>query len=144
MRFTELNDSEKVQSIKDNFILILELLAREPERLKTYFKVEKPKTIVAALEKIIVSMNDDEKSAAKKSNAEVEEKTKIKNEELEKEYNNKLATFEKAAATISKLKKKDGCLCGSCLDLNTANKGVPDELEVLIDIARKEAEERVY
>jgi hypothetical protein len=144
MRFTELNDSEKVQSIKDNFILILELLARDPERLKTYFKVEKPKTIVAALEKIIVSMNDDEKSAAKKSNAEVEEKTKIKNEELEKEYNNKLATFEKAAATISKLKKKDGCLCGSCLDLNTANKGVPDELEVLIDIARKEAEERVY
>jgi hypothetical protein len=144
MRFSELNDSEKVQSIKDNFILVLELLAREPERLKTYFKIEKPKLNVAALEKITIDMNDEEKSAAEKRNAEVEEKTKIKNEELEKEYIDKLIIFEKAAATISKLKKKEGCLCGSCLDLNTANKGVPDELEILIDVARKEAEERVY
>lgn len=144
MKFNELDDQSKIQSIKDSFILLLETISKEPAKLQSYIKLEKPKAIVAALERIITSMTDDEKSAIEKRNVMAEEKAKLLNEAAEKDYNNNLAALEKTSAAISQLKKKINCFCGTCIDLNIGNKGIPDELEILIDIARKEAEERVY
>ena len=52
--------------------------------------------------------------------------------------------FNKIESIISKLQKKEGCLCGACVNVNITNSMVPPELEILIDAARKEAEERSY
>jgi hypothetical protein len=144
MKFNDLSDQEKIQSIKDNFVLILEQLATDPKKLEAIFKIEKPKTISPSFEKLTLTMSDEVRATTEKKNKELEETVREANIKAEKEYNDKLAVLEAAKITISKLRKKEGCLCGSCLDMDIANKGVPSELEVLIDVARKEAEERVY
>ena len=109
MKFSELSDQNKIQYVKDGFVLILEQLAKEPDKLKNYIVVpEKPET------------------------------------GKEEEYKTKAEHFGKVANILSKLEKKEGCLCGSCINLNIVNSVIPPELEVLIDAARQEAEAKNY
>jgi hypothetical protein len=37
-----------------------------------------------------------------------------------------------------------GCACGGCIDFSVLNSSIPQELEVLIDFAKKEAETKNY
>lgn len=143
-KFTELNEQDRIQYIKDGFVLILERLAKDPTKLTDYIKLEKPKLHVAALETIKDGMSDDEKKALEARNAVVQEKVGVENTKLETEFGVKEEMFAKVVALVSKLQKKEGCLCGSCINVNITNSIIPPELDVLIDVARKEAEERVY
>jgi len=145
MRFTELNEQDRIQYIKDGFILILEQLAKDPAKLKNYIKVpDKPKQVVAAVERITESMSDEQKAEISERNKLANAKAGEENERLEKEYNGHIEHYKKVEGIIGKLEKKEGCLCGSCVNLGITSSVIPNELEVLIDVARKEAEERNY
>ena len=51
-RFIDLNEQDRIQYVKDGFVLILEQLAKDPSKLSNYIKLEAPKLTVAALETI--------------------------------------------------------------------------------------------
>ncbi len=89
-------------------------------------------------------MTDEQKTEVLERNKTANDKAAAENEKLEKEYNSMVEHFKKVEAIIGKLEKKEGCLCGSCVNLGITNTMIPSELEVLIDAARKEAEERNY
>jgi hypothetical protein len=145
MKFTELNEQERIQYIKDGFILILEQLAKDPSKLKNYIKVpEKPKQVQAVVERIIESMTDEQKSEILDRNKIAQAKAAAENEKIDAGYSTIVEHYKKVEAIITKLEKKEGCLCGSCVNLGITNSVIPNELEVLIDAARKEAEERNY
>jgi hypothetical protein len=144
MKFSELHEQDRIQYVKDGFILILEQLAKDPTKLKTYIRLEQPKLTVAAFESLKDSMSEEEIALVKARNVALEEKVKAANEKLTLEFKAKEEIFKKIEDIISKLQKKEGCLCGSCVNINITNSMVPPELEILIDAARKEAEERSY
>lgn len=143
-KFTDLNELDRIQYIKDGFILILEQLAKDPSKLKNYIKLEKPKLNVAALEPIKDSMSETDRKLIEDRNRIVQAKVDAENAKIETEYKTKEEIFTKVEAIVSKLQKKEGCLCGSCINVNITNNIVPPELDILIDVARKEAEERMY
>jgi len=148
-KFTDLSELDRIQYVKDGFVLILERLAKDPSKLKEYIKpAEKPKLILAAIEKpsetLFSAMSAEDKKALEERNKLAEENAKVINEKAEEEFKQKEATFKKVETIITGLQKKVGCLCGSCIDINITNSVIPTELEPLIDIARKEAEERQY
>jgi hypothetical protein len=71
----------------------------------------------------------------------VEDISKLNNiisNELNPEEENKIRN------AISKIEKKKGCICDTCLDIDFTNKVIPDDLRDLIDYARKEAESKEY
>lgn len=143
-KFSELNEQDRIQYIKDGFILILEQLAKDPSKLNNYIKLEKPKLNVPALETIKEGMSDADKKLVEDRNKIVQAKVDAENTKIETEYKTKEEVFVKVEAIVSKLQKKEGCLCGSCINVNITNNVIPPELDVLIDVARKEAEERTY
>ena len=143
-KFTDLNEQDRIQYIKDGFILILEQLAKDPSKLKNYIKLDKPKLNVPALEIIKEEMTENDKKLVEDRNRIVQAKVDAENTKIETEYKTKEEVFAKVEAIVSKLQKKEGCLCGSCINVNITNNVVPPELDVLIDVARKEAEERIY
>lgn len=145
MKFAELNEQDRIQYIKDGFILILEQLAKDPSKLKNYIKLpDKPKQVQAVVERINESMTDEQKAEVLERNKLANAKATAENEKLDGEYQKALEHYKKVEAIIGKLEKKEGCLCGSCVNLGITNSMIPNELEVLIDAARKEAEERNY
>jgi hypothetical protein len=143
-KFSDLNEQDKIQYIKDGFVLILEQLAKDPSKLKNYITVEKPKTNVAAFEVINDTMSEEQKVVATYNNTILKDKVDTENAKLELEYVLKEGIFKKIEEIISGLKKKEGCQCGACINTNITNGTIPSELEPLIDAARKEAEERSY
>jgi hypothetical protein len=117
--FKELSDKERIQSIKDSLVLLLESLASAPDKLTNYIKVEKP-------------------VIAESTPAEEQEK-------LEAAYQKQQATFEKVMSYIRSVKKTKGCVCNQgCFDITITNGVLPPEFEPLLVAARKTAEERVY
>jgi len=143
-KFTELAEQDRIQYIKDGFILILEQLAKDPTKLKNYIKLEKPKPHVAVHEGIKDNMSEDEKKRVAERNQIIQEKVNAANAELEAAYKAKEDTYKKIEEIVSKLQKKEGCMCGSCMNTSITNNVIAPELDILIDVARKEAEERVY
>lgn len=143
-RFNDLNEQDRIQYVKDGFVLILEQLAKDPVKLKNYIKLEKPKLHVASLETVPEKVSDADKTAIESRNKTVLDKVSEQNEKLEAEFKNKEENFKKIEAIVSKLQKKEGCLCGTCINISITNSAVPPELDVLIEVARKEAEERAY
>lgn len=144
MRFNELSEQERVQSIKNNFTLLIEKLASDPKKVADYIKVEKPKLNVASLEKIKETMTEDQKKEAEERNKIVQAKVDDENAKLEAEFNSKQEMLKKAEKAISSFEKNPGCICGTCININLDGSLIPPELEALIDIARKEAQEKVY
>lgn len=143
-RFSELNELDRIQYIKDGFVLIIEQVAQDPSKLKNYIKLEKPKLFVPALESTKDYMSDEEKKLVAERNAVVEADVLAKNKKLEEKYAADEAEMAKVAAVIASFPKEDGCICGSCLSINITSSKIPPELNVLIDAARKEAEEKAY
>lgn len=143
-KFVELSEQDRIQYVKDNVILILEQLAKDPGKLSTYIKLEKPKLTAAALENIKDDMSDDQKRLIEERNASLKKRVDEENAKLEAAYAAKEAVFKKIEDVISKLQKKEGCLCGSCINVDITNTVLPPEFDLLIDAARKEAEERYY
>lgn len=144
MKFNELSEQDKIQSVKDSFVLILSQLASDPNELKKYIKVEEPKLQVAALERIDDNMTEDQKKSISERNTTIQAKVNEENERLQQDFDSKKATVKKVEEFVSKLEKMEGCLCGSCLNINITNSMVPQELEIFLEAARKEAENRVY
>lgn len=143
-KFNDLSEQDKIQYVKDGFVLILEQLAKDPSKLKNYIKLEAPKLNVAAFEPIVDTMTEEQRAIAEERNKLLKSKVDAENEKLTAEFKIKEENYKKVEALVSGLKKKDGCLCGSCININITNNVVPQELEPLIDVARKEAEERIY
>jgi hypothetical protein len=116
MRFSELQEADKVQYVKDTFALLCEVLANDPSRITEYFPIEPPK------------------KGAELSSAEIE--TARINKEI----------IEKVGKVLSGLKPKSGCTCvgKKCIDINLLFNPINPELEPLIDVCRKYAEQRVY
>src|SRR5271154_7306283 len=131
-KFTDLNEQDRIQYIKDGFILILEQLAKDPSKLKNYIKLDKPKLNVPALEIIKEEMTENDKKLVEDRNRIVQAKVDAENTKIETEYKTKEEVFAKVEAIVSKLQKKEGCLCGSCINVNITNNVVPPELDVLI------------
>lgn len=143
-KFTDLSEQDRIQYVKDGFVLILEQLAKDPGKLKNYIKLDLPKLNVAAFEPILDNMTEEQKKAAQERNKLLQTKVDAENEKLTTEYKTKEDYYKKVETFVSGLKKKEGCLCGSCININITNNVIPRELEPLIDVARKEAEERNY
>lgn len=143
-RFIDLAEPDRVQYIKDGFIMILENLSKNPDKLKDYIKLEKPKPLVVNLELITDSMLESDKKAVEERNKILQEKVNAENEKLIADFKLKEDNYKKIETIISKIQKKVGCLCGSCIDVAITNSSVPPELYLFIEISRKEAEERIY
>lgn len=142
-RFNDLAEQDRIQYIKDAFILILEQLAKDPNKLNDYIKLEKSKATVvlpAFSDAHKQSMSDAEKKQYNLAVKEIE----AENIKLEAEFKTKEATYNKIKEIVSKLQKKEGCMCGTCMNISITNGMIAPELDILIEVARKTAEERAY
>jgi len=149
MRFSELSDKEKIQSVKDSLIRLLEKLSFLPadERSKLiqqYLQITPPSYLVAALEKAGDGISEEEKIQMERRNQEVANKVQEKNKSMEEVYNQKLDAAKKLENLISGLKKLEGCVCGACFNVDIINGILPIELECLLPVARQTAEETAY
>lgn len=143
-KFNDLGELDRIQYIKDGFILILEQLAKDPSKLKNYIKLDKPKLSIPVHEQIKEGASAEEIKAITLKNKALDERTEEQNSKLEAAYKAEEESYKKIEAIVSKLEKKKSCICGSCINVNIINNTIPPELEKLIDIARKEAEEKIY
>lgn len=143
-KFSELAEQDKIQYIKEGFIIILEQIAKDPSKLNNYIKLEKPKLNAAVLEPIKETMSELEKKMITERNQITREKVEAENIRLETEYKAKEKAHEKIKEVVSKLQKKEGCMCGECMSMGITNNVLAPELDILIEIARKDAEERTY
>ena len=110
-RFSDLQEQDKIQYVKDEFILILEEVAKDHSKLDKYLPA-------------IEAKDKDAEQVAQSEARKVQR--------------------ENVLEIVKNLKPKAGCLCNSCLDLNLANSVLPESLEPLIDVAKREAESKVY
>src|SRR5258708_30244489 len=143
-RFIDLSEQDKIQYIKDGFVLILDQLAKDPSRLNNYIKLDDPKLLVPALDQIKNEMTEDQKTKLQDKNKLAIANAEVKNLKLEAEFKLKTEAYKKIYDIASKLKKKDACLCGSCISIDIINNVLPQEFHILINVARKEAQERSY
>jgi hypothetical protein len=143
-KFTELAEQDRIQYIKDGFILILEQIAKDPSKLSNYIKLEKPTPHVAYIEPIPAHLSAADRSRLQEQNTIIQAKVDAENAKLDTEFKTKTETFKKIEAIIAKLEKKQGCMCGSCMNISITNNVIAPELDILIDVARKEAEEKAY
>jgi hypothetical protein len=67
---------------------------------------------------------------------------KLANYTQSKEVSQEL--YAKIERAISNVPKSKVCNCGTCIDLTIVNGTIAPELEVLIDVAREEAEKTSY
>ena len=148
-KFLDLTEQDRIQYVKDGFVLILERLAKDPSKLKEYIPLsDKPKAVCAALEipsdTIIQGMSEEDKKALEERSKLAEANAKAINDKAEEEFKKKEETYKKAESIITSLQKKEGCLCGACININITNSVIQPELEPLIDAAKKEAEGKLY
>lgn len=119
-KFNDLQDADKIQDyVKDEFILILEEIAKDKSKLDKYLPEMKAYV------------------AGKDSDSKLVEK-------FAKEFDERKAQREKVLEIVGSLKPRVGCLCNSCLDLNLSNSVIDPCLDPLIDFAKKEAESKSY
>lgn len=143
-KFHDLSEQDRIQYVKDAFVDIIEKLAAEPSKLNEYIKLDKPKHLVPASEACKDSMNEEEKASVAKRNLALKEKVELENLKLDNDYRAKEHAHSTITKFISGLKKKEHCFCGSCFDVSLTSSAIPPEFEVIIDAARKDAEERNY
>ena len=107
MKFVDLTQQDKIQYVKDNFVLILEQLAGDPTKIKNYVKVpEKSKTVLPVLERVEDTMTDEEKVVVLERNKQANEHAAKENERLELEYNTAQAALKKVEQVLFTLKIK--------------------------------------
>jgi hypothetical protein len=144
MRFAELQEQDKIQAVKDQFISIVERIHTDHNVLKLYLKIEEPK--LETLPLILETENGDPAILARNGLARTA--ANITNEKIIAECNSKKAAFDAIIKRISSFKKKEDCKCpaslGFCLDVNLTSGVVNSELELLIDAARTEAQNKTY
>ena len=140
-KFNSLSEIDKIQSIKEEFVLLLEIIVKTPSKLKDILKSELPKQRVAALKQIKSAMSEEEKNIVKLHNEELIARVNFENEKLNLEFAAKEDAIIKIISTFA---KKAGCKCGLCFDAGIINSALPIELEPLLSVAKKEAEERIY
>jgi hypothetical protein len=143
-KFNELSDADKIQYIKDGFVLIVEQLAKDPEKIKQYVNTDQPKLATPTLETPKEGASEEEKKQLTERNEVLMKSASESNAKLETDFKKRMETFEKIKGLVSNLKKVEGCLCGGCLTIDLTNGTMPPELECIIDAARKEAEEKNY
>jgi hypothetical protein len=144
-KFTDLNESDKIQAVKDKFAELIGFVSSEPEKLKDYIAVgDKPKPIVAITDPLTDKMSPAQRADVEEKNRIAEEKAKAENVRIDAEYADKATLMKKAQDVISKLAKKEGCICNTCFNVDVANGIIPPELEPLIEAARKQAESEDY
>jgi hypothetical protein len=75
----------------------------------------------------------------KKTELELEQQKEKENLLLLKEE-----TVKKVTSLLTSAKKQTGCICGQCISTSFMNGPIPLELEPLLEIAKREAEEGRY
>jgi hypothetical protein len=145
MKFSDLQEAEKIQAVKDQFVSIVEMIHADNNKLKQYIKLDQPKLPPIVLEldngdPAIIARNELATTAAN-----------IANEKLLADYNSKKNAYDAILKKISSFKKKEDCQCGPpyttlgpCLDVNLTSGVINSELELLIDAARLEAQNKSY
>lgn len=148
MKFIDLQEIDRIQSIKDTFALLCEVLANDPAKFEEYFPSSIPpvtqtiKLISKDLKKH--SVEDIEKIESK--NKDIVTKINLENAKLVEEIETKKVVVEKIKAAISSLKKRSSCVCvgTKCIDTISLFGSINPDLEPLIDLAKKIAEQRIY
>lgn len=141
--FKDLGEVERIQLVKDSFVSIIEEIVIDPTKIKNYIDVKEPKLKVF-VSRLTKTASEDEITRLKKIEAAEKEKLDKDNEQLLSEFAVKKAQIERINLEISKLKKKTGCSCGTCFDVDFINNSISTDLEVFIDYARKEVEKKLY
>jgi hypothetical protein len=139
MHFSELSEQDKIQAVKDQFVLIVEAIHQDISKLKHYIKFEEPK-----LSSPVLEAENDTDLTVKERNKLAIVSNNIANEKLLTEFKAKNASYNAIVEKISSLKKKADCQCGSCLDVNLTSGIVIGELEPLIDAARIEVQAKSF
>lgn len=114
--FKDLSEQDRIQYVKDEFITILEDMAKDKGKIDKYLPLEDAKSYKSA------------KGTA----------------EYTKEYEERKSQRNKVMEIVGSLSKRKDCVCGSCLDLNINGSALPPEMEFIIDVAKKEAESKSY
>lgn len=136
MKFSELSELDRIDYIKGTVINILQELASSPESIIKYYPEPTPETFVPTKPK--PGMSDLEKEELTLSNLKKEESIVKKNALAFEEYAVKLA---RAKEFLSNIKKKSLCMCGHCVDDSVVNKPMPNEIDFVLEVAKKRAEE---
>ena len=140
-KFQSADDNGKISLIKDAFNELVGAISNEPNKIREILELgEKPKAIVPIKVAITDKMNDVEKLEAEKNNALAIEKAAAETLAREQEYATKEEAITKIASAIEKMGKKEGCICGTCFNVEAAGGVLAPEMEPLIDMARKHAE----
>jgi hypothetical protein len=136
--FKELSDKERIQSIKDSLVLLLESILIVPRNAdKT--EVKDPAIIDEARQSKLAQYIKVEKPVI------AEDAPAAEREKLEAEYQKQQATFNKVLDYIRSVKKTPNCCCNQgCFEITITNSILPPEFEPLLAAARKTAEERTY
>jgi|SRR5271166_2389096 len=139
-KFDSLNDSDKIQVVKDEFLNIIDHLSSEPSKINEVLGVnEAPKPVVAITTPLTDKMSRDERATVEARNAEAETKAKAENERITAEFATKVEAAKKIGEILKNMTKKEGCICGSCFNTEITSGILAPELEPLIDVAKKNA-----
>lgn len=140
-RFNDLTDEDKIRYTKNEFVVLVSKLARDPSKFRELLQTQKPVVVEPNLLKITDKMSMEEKLAAQAVNNAAIAKAK---EETDKMKQEEEEFVKKAELAISKLERNVGCVCKTCFNVGALNSIVPPELEPLIDIARKQIKEKTF
>jgi hypothetical protein len=148
VKFAELPEKEKIQSVKDALLRLIDKLYNNPndhtQIINEYFKLVKPTPLTPVPEPITDSMSSEQKLAIEERTKDLLQKVKEDNEKLELEFNLKVESAKKFEALVNGLSKREDCICGCCFNVNIIDGILPSELEPLLPLARQMAEENTY
>ena len=141
MKFDELDERSKIQAIKNSLALIIQYLLKHPEKISEYVAPKKPVFVEPKLEPIKKDLTTKTRNEIKERNLAAIESARQTNIRLEEEYNKRVAMANKVMEKINSLRKQNTtCSCGQCFDTTVLQTSLPEELELLIDAAKLEAQ----
>jgi len=141
MKFDELNEKDKIQAIKNSLALIMQFLLKHPEKISEYVAPKKPVFVEPKLESIKNDLTKKTRDEIKERNLAAIESARQINLKLEEEYNKRLSMADKVMEKLNSLRKGNAiCTCGQCFDTTILQTSLPEELELLIEAAKLEAQ----
>lgn len=139
--FAKLDTRGKVQAIKDRFEELLGEISAEPEKARERFKLgDRPKAVVAITTPLTEGMSLTDRKHTEEKNALAVEKAAAETARLMAEYDTRAVQVTACVEAITKMGRKEGCLCGTCFNTEATAGVIAPEFAPLIDIARELAE----
>jgi hypothetical protein len=143
-KFQSADNNTKIGMIKDAFNELVAEIANEPNKLLSLLEVaDKPKPVVAIHTLVDGTMSNERKAEIVALNKVADEKAAAENARLQTDYEERLASAKKVGEAIAKMGKREGCICGTCFNVEATGGPLSPDFEPLIEIARKHAEAAV-